>query len=194
MAMLATHAQSKAHFIAKGQRLRVRIGSGPGKFNDIFDVRNRQTGKLYSPDPDEKYAMIKSPAPGREMVMSDQFPIPSKPVQNAPRSMPGFPGFPAPGNPGNGSSRALLPPSSCSMRNRVTLREVAASISGSSGGLTLSESIRQSGKVFEEQEARVKQLSQLTQVDVMSHSSIIRRTSASFSMRSDRMLLISGTI
>ena len=107
--------------------------------------------------------MLKSPASGPEMITNDQFPIPSKSAQNAPRSMVGFPGFPQ-GNSGNGTSRALLPPSSCSMRNRSTLREVAASISGGSGGLTLSESIRQSGKVFEEQEAKVKQLSQLTQV------------------------------
>ena len=106
--------------------------------------------------------MLKSPSLGRDMVTNDMIPAPPKAAQNLPRSMPAFPGFPS--QAANGSSRAMLPPSSCSTRSRVTLREVAASISGSSGGLTLSESIRQSGKVFEEQEAKVKQLSQITQV------------------------------
>jgi hypothetical protein len=111
--------------------------------------------------------MLKNPTLSREMVTNEQFPVPPKAAFNLPRSASsGFTGFPPPGNGngnGNGTAR-ILPPSSCSMRGRVTLREVASSISGSSGGLTLSESLRQSGKVFEEQEARVKQLSHLSQV------------------------------
>ncbi len=103
--------------------------------------------------------MLKAPTINRDMVANDQVTSKANPGL-LPRTATGLPSFPA---PPNGSARILLPPSSCSTRGRVTLREVASSVAGG-GGLTLSESIRQSGKVFEEQEARVKQLSQLTQV------------------------------
>ena len=96
----------------------------------------------------------------RDMVANDCLPPPQKGgIALQPRAISNFPGFPPP----PGTNRPMMPPSSCSVRSRVSLREVASSVSGTSG-LTLSESIRQSGKVFEEQEQRVKQLSQIVQV------------------------------
>ena len=128
----------------------------------IFATDNEGEVARQIPLANKTTRMLKTPTLSREMVTNEQLPVPPKAAFNLPRTASsGFPGFPP---PGNGSSRSILPPSSCSTRGRVTLREVASSISGSNGGLTLSESLRQSGKVFEEQEARVKQLSHLSQV------------------------------
>jgi hypothetical protein len=152
--------QLPAHNYSSGRRKKRHF-----HFPEFFYATDNEVARqiLLSNNPTR---MLKNPTPIREMVTNEQLPVPPKAAFNLPRSASsGFPGFPP---PANGSSRSLLPPSSCSMRGRVTLREVASSISGSNGGLTLSESLRQSGKVFEEQEARVKQLSHISQVPLPS--------------------------